>query len=137
MTNFIFDNFTLDELFEKIRYKLDIAQKRISYLEKENKELKNEHYKNNKLQEMKQKLEEMEDAYYHRGFPISKEEEENIQKWIHQHENEYHSPRKTPFGTYRGGAIGGCYTYTFTPTSIGTVGTIKCSCGKEYTFMEL
>jgi len=29
------------------------------------------------------------------------------------------------------GAIGGQYTYSFTPTNIGTVIKISCACGKE------
>ena len=132
----VFDNYSLDDLFEKIRHKLDIAQTRISYLEKENKKLKDEYYKDNELQKMKKELDKMKDDYY-RGFPISEKEAEEIKRWMSEHEAEYHQSKKTPFGSYRGGAIGGCYEYVFTPTSIGTIGTIKCNCGKEYTFIDL
>lgn len=34
------------------------------------------------------------------------------------------------------GAIGGRYTYEFTPTSIGTVCAIKCSCGAKFDATE-
>lgn len=30
------------------------------------------------------------------------------------------------------GAIGGRYTYSFTPTSIGTICMIKCACGQKF-----
>lgn len=41
------------------------------------------------------------------------------------------------FCTQYGGAIGGSYSYTFTPTSLGTVGEIKCTCGDKFCFREL
>ena len=36
----------------------------------------------------------------------------------------------------RGGAIGGSYTWKFVPTSIGTFGSVQCSCGEEFSFQE-
>lgn len=32
-------------------------------------------------------------------------------------------------GLPRSGAIGGALTYSFTPTSIGTIITVECACG--------
>lgn len=130
---FCYDSKTIDELMIQIKNKFDKAQKRIEYLEKTIQELKDEHYKDNELQEMKKELDEMKDDYY-RGFPISKKEEEKIKEWIRNHEERYH-PR--PKGAYRGGAIGGCYTYIFTPCSIGIIGEIRCTCGKNFCFREL
>lgn len=60
----------------------------------------------------------------YRGFPISKKENEAICQWQKQHK-------------CCGGAIGGSYTYEFTPTAIGTIGIIKCSDGSSFTFREL
>lgn len=67
---------------------------------------------------------------YHRGFPISEEEQKSINSWIEKHTQEKHG------GNHYAGAIGG-YTFEFTPTSIGTIGTIKCLCGDTFTFSDL
>lgn len=34
-------------------------------------------------------------------------------------------------------AIGGKFTYTFIPTSIGVIGEVTCSCGESMTFSNL
>ena len=65
------------------------------------------------------------------GFSITGEEWEAIHQWQDKHIKEVHN------GDSYSGAIGGRWTYEFTPTSIGDIGTVKCSCGAEYTFREL
>lgn len=96
-------------------------------LRKELVEAKDEAYKDKELQEMEEKYLEMRADYY-RGFPISEEEEKSIDNWIDEHE------KKCKGGH---GAVGGKYTYHFIPTSIGVIGTIKCSCGKEFDFQGI
>lgn len=58
-----------------------------------------------------------------RGFGITEEEDKRIQDWLKEH-------KKTHL---RGLGV----SYVFTPTSLGTAGKIKCSCGEEFTFREL
>lgn len=71
------------------------------------------------------------------GFPISENEHESIQAWIKNHDEEKHGADYKN-GKYRNsGAIGGAYTYEFTPTSIGTFGRVRCSCGRCFDFREL
>lgn len=65
------------------------------------------------------------------SFNISKKEWEAIKQWQEKHIKEKHN------GNDYAGAIGGRYTYEFTPTSIGDIGAIKCGCGAEFTFKEL
>ena len=48
-----------------------------------------------------------------------------------------HNLKKHGSETIYYGAIGGGMTYIFTPTSIGTVCKVKCSCGEEFCFREL
>lgn len=45
---------------------------------------------------------------------------------VHAFENEHDAKH----GLYSG-AIGGRYTYSFTPTSIGTAVAVSCSCGEK------
>ena len=74
---------------------------------------------------MKEKYEKMKKAYF-LGFPISEEEDKKIKEWI----------EKRP--KCNEGAIGGRYTYQFTPTSIGVIGTIiDGMTGEKFTFQEL
>lgn len=92
-------------------------------------ELEDEHFKDVRLKEMSENLQKMQEAYY-RGYPISKDEKHEIANWMKRHDEETH--KKASSGT-----IGGRYTYCFTPTSIGEVGIVRCSCGAEFTFREL
>lgn len=99
----------------------------IASLQQEKEELLDEHYKDNKIQEMQKKYNEMR-CDLNRGFPISEKESRAIRKWIDNHEKEHSGGH---------GCCGGKYTYIFIPTSLGTIGTIKCSCGASFDFQEL
>lgn len=111
-------------------------ENRIKYLEEENKLLKEESYKDNELQKMKEKLDRMEKDYW-RGFPISKEEEVAIEEWKKKHDEEEHNIKTLDDRLRAGGCIGGRYSYHFVPTSIGTSGVVRCSCGAEFKFQEI
>lgn len=61
-------------------------------------------------------------------FSITPEQVEAIRAWKKEHEAESHG------GSEYAGAIGGRYTYEFTPTSIGTFGRIRCGCSAKFDF---
>lgn len=68
------------------------------------------------------------------NFEITEKQLESIGSWDGNHE----CPIKSRHGTNKYcGAVGGRLSYEFIPTSIGTIGTVKCSCGKTHTFAEL
>ena len=123
----------METLCKILKTKFENQEDLINQLRQQIKTLESEKWKDNELQSMKEQYDKMREDYW-RGFPISKEEKEKINAWINKHEEEKHPRPKNSFP--RGGAIGGCYTYHFTPTSIGVFGTIKCSCGEEFTFQE-
>ena len=113
------------EAFESIKESIlwyksiaDRLREKVNYLESEN-------YKDEELQKMKAQLEKIQEDY-RRGFPITKEESDNINKWKKNHD-------ATEHGNVDGyhGAIGGGYTYEFIPTSIGSFGTCYCSICKN------
>lgn len=112
------------------------AEAEIEKLEKKNKTLKDEQYQNKELQSMKERLESMQRAIY-RGFPISEEEQEKIREWQKEHDREVHGATDIEGCLTKAGAIGGDYTYEFIPTSIGTFGLVKCTCGAKFTFQEV
>ena len=101
---------------------------RNGYLTKEIEKVKSEKYADEELSKLKSEYDKMKSDYY-RGFPISEEEDKNIKEWIKNQQE------KNP-GI--GGATGGRFTYKFTPTGLGTVGTIIDGfTGDEFTFQEL
>lgn len=92
--------------------------------------------KDEELQKLRNELEETKEGLY-RGFPIWKDEKDKIEEWIDKHLEEKHGLTTLNEKAMAGGAIGGMFTYEFIPTNIGTIGTIKCSCGDEFTFRDL
>ena len=109
------------EAFESIQnsilwYKNDAdrLREKVNYLESEN-------YKDEELQKMKAQLEKIQEDY-RRGFPVTKEESDNITKWKKNHDATEHGNADGYHGT-----IGGGYTYEFLPTSIGSFGTCFCN----------
>ena len=101
---------TLQQVYDHYR----IICNRNGYLTKEIEKVKSEKYADEELSKLKSEYDKMKSDYY-RGFPISEEEDKNIKEWIKNQQE------KNP-GI--GGATGGRFTYKFTPTGLGTVGTI-------------
>lgn len=96
----------------------------------ENEELKDLHWENDLLKEMKQKYDDMKEDYF-RGFPISKEQKNAIEKWKDQHWTNQHNAPDLKSRMSKIGVSGGNFYYNFVPTSIGTSGTICCSACME------
>ena len=126
----------MQDCINAISIRYNDALYEISRLEETNKKLRSEHYKDEELQKMKQEVKDIKEDYY-RGFPISKEEKEAIDKWKRQHEEEVHCLHTLEDRLRAGGTIGGSYHYEFIPTSIGTIGKVVCSCGEEFVFCDL
>ncbi len=59
-------------------------------------------------------------------FSLTEKENEDLQKWLKKHD------KKCRFANpMMQGAIGGKLTYMFTPTSLGVITKVRCSCGNE------
>lgn len=71
---------SVSDLCQGIIDKVDTYEKRIKYLEEENKKLKDEHYKDSEMQRMEAELKKAKEDLY-RGFPISEKEQEKIREW--------------------------------------------------------
>ena len=111
-----------DKCIESLKERNTDQNERIGRLVEENKHLKSEHYKNDELQGWVHKYNELKNDA-NRGFPITEEESDRIYEWKYKHEMQEH-PRPS-------------YSYIFTPTALGLVGVIKCSCGAEFDFRKL
>ena len=57
-------------------------------------------------------------------FALFEVELSRLNDWVDRHSKS----RNCPYVDYSG-AIGGNFTYSFTPTSIGSIVKVKCSCG--------
>jgi len=121
---------TFNECMKALSQRFDDAEASMQRFKEENNRLKSEHYKDEELQEMASRLNKMRESIRN-GFPIPKKEYEDANEWIKSHNDSKHN------GSHHG-AIGGAYSWTFVPTSIGTIGYVKCSiCKEEHTFMEI
>ena len=126
----------LDDLVRGIKAHIKSVELRNTYLEEENKKLKDEHFKDKSIAKMSQELKKATDDLYRR-FPISEKEMESINIWKKKHEIEKHGLVTEKMRMKSQGCCGGKYTFEFIPTSIGTVGRVKCSCGDSFTFQDL
>lgn len=95
-----------------------------------------EYSKDEEIVKLKEEMKTIRESSY-RGFSISAKEKENINEWIKEHEESKHGLITLDQKLKSQGCCGGKYVYEFVPTSIGTIGTIKCGCGDEFTFQEL
>ena len=128
--------YKLDDAVRAILCRNKHDEDRIKWLEEENKKLKEESWKDDELQKMKSELERMRKDYY-RGFAITEHEENKIKEWKKKHEEEVHGLKTNKQRLAAQGVSGGRYSYHFVPTSIGTSGVIRCSCGAEFEFCEI
>lgn len=125
-----------EECLEMIRKNTVLMEARVKSLEEENMVLKEEHYKDEELRKMKERLEKMQQDYF-RGFPISEKEQESIRMWCKEHEEKKHGLKTSRQRMKAAGVSGGRYTYEFIPTSLGVSGSIKCDCGESFEFQEI
>jgi len=61
------------------------------------------------------------------SFHITEDEREKFRVWREEHELSC---------TRKSAAIGGAYTYCFTPTGLGDIKVVKCVCGTEVTLTD-
>lgn len=126
----------IERYLELIKEENDRNKTLIKRLKEDNKKLKDEHYKAEELQEMQEELVKMSKEW-RRGFPITEQEEKSIEEWMKNHEAKVHGLTTDKKRLAAQGVSGGRYTYIFLPTSLGTSGTIKCSCGAEFEFQKI
>lgn len=127
----------VEECVKSILSRVESYEDTIERLKEENKKLKDEVWKDEELQDMKEQLDKMK-SDYHRGFNITEKEDAAIEEWKKRHEEEVHG-LTTPIARMKAqGASGGRYVYHFYPTAIGCAGVVKCNaCGEEFVFSHL
>ena len=123
----------VEKCVKSILSRIESYEDTIERLKEENRKLKDEVWRDEELQNMKEQLDKMK-SNYHRGFNITEEEDATIKEWKKKHEEEVHG-LTTPMAH---GAVGGGYSYIFYPTAIGCSGVIRCdACGEEFEFCEI
>ena len=119
---------TFDNAMNTIKLRYQKLQDRIEHLSQENKELKSGVFATNYVQEALANVEKIRNEY-RLGFPMTEEEVQKAEKWMKEHDESVHKDKSS-------GAIGGRYTYEFTPTSIGVFCGLRCSCGASVTLTD-
>lgn len=102
----------------------------IEGLEKENKFLREQYNKDEEVSELKTEILNMK-RQMSNAFVLNEKETKAIADWIDNHSKEFHNEK--PYCT----SIGRAFSYTFTPTSIGSIGEITCICGQTFCFRDL
>lgn len=121
MDNIFFNQYTFDELLEKLKAKYEWLKLHKERVEKENEQHRNKTYEIGYVSKLREENKRLKEDY-RRGFPISKEEKEAINKWANEH---YKTCKQ------RG------YSYHFYPTELGVAGVVQCSCGAKFEFQEI
>ena len=99
-------------------------------LRAENARLKSEHYKDEEISRLLDEIGHWKKRCSG-GFELSEDEKLIIDEWKAKHIQEKHN------GNSYAGAIGGRFQYVFTPTSLGDIGEIECSCGDGFCFRDI
>lgn len=127
----------VEKSVKSILCRIEAYEDTIKRLKEENRKLKDEVWKDEELQNMKEQLDKMK-SDYNRGFNITEEEDTAIKEWKKKHEEEVHGLTTSMARVQAQGASGGRYSYIFYPTAIGCVGVVKCNaCGEEFEFCEI
>lgn len=114
---------SINDLCFALKEKFARQERELEMLRVENDKLKTGIWREEEMARLKSKYDKMEKEY-HRGFPISEQEQEMINQFMAEHRAD-------------NGAIGDGFTYRFVPTSIGVAGSIVAMNGDELTFREL
>lgn len=126
----------LEEYLDIIREQIKKKDKQIEFLHEEVRKLKEEYSKDEEIQKMQAHVDRLQKEC-RLGFPISEKEHEAIEEWKKKHDKEVHGLTTDNERMRAGGAIGGRFQYSFVPTSIGIIGTVKCDCGAEFVFQDI
>lgn len=110
-----------DEAIDIVQMLFKTANEENDNLRSELAALKEEKWRDEELQKIQKQLEDAR-SDMSRGFPITKDELEQINKWKKSHDIKIH---KNPEGYH--GTAGGGYTYEFYPTGIGTFASCYCN----------
>lgn len=114
-----------EEAIDEITDILQRLQKRNGALEQENEQLKSEHYKDEEIARLNDRIKQLEEESLY-GYPITKERRNKIMEIQTKHEREKHDRKGI-----------GYFNYCFEDTSIGTFGWAECcDCGEKIMFLE-
>lgn len=119
-----FEEYMTDKYVKKLQSVINGLKekdKQIESLQEENNRLRDEHYKDEELKKLQEKIDKLQ-GDCNRGFPISFNEQEVIDEFREEHKKE------CPHCSFK---------YIFEPYSIVEFGYLKCNvCGEEIKFAE-
>lgn len=111
------------KLAGKLVDQFETQERIIKTLREENKKLKEGVWEKEEIAHLKNEYDRMRKEMI-LGFPITSEQADRIREWKKRYEGQ------------KFGAIGGAFTYSFTPTGIGTFASVKGPDGEVFNFQE-
>lgn len=123
----------LDAYMVTLKRRISYFKEELKQSKEENKRLKDEFAKDEEYAKLLELNKELTKILDH-SFCISEDEQEAIRAWEKEHDKKHMRPGEKYRYT---GASGGAYSYKFTPTSLGTVGRVICTCGESFVFQDL
>ena len=128
-------NLNFERCLENLQKINENQESTISRLRERIKELEQESFRDKEIKRLNEENEKLRlklrDSYY-----IPEQQNKKIEEWKEKHMKEKHwdalsnSPLKM-------GAIGGNFSYEFTPTAIGTLLSCKCCCGEHMSLNDM
>lgn len=123
-----------DEMFDNIKKRVQKYVDENKKLREENFKLKSEHYKDTEIKKLNDYIEGLKEDLY-RGFPILKEEFDEIEKWQQSHTKKMH-PRKPQKKIVKYLADSPDYNYSFSPFELGIAQKCYCETCRLKAFKE-
>ena len=111
--------YPINECLENLKNLYEYQKAQIEELAEKNAELSTEGWKDKELQDMCRQVKEAKNEL-NNGFGIEPDVKKAVEDWQNEHIRARHDLIRNH------GMIGGQFTYTFSPTSIGTFGTCTC-----------
>lgn len=121
---------SIEDIIQDLNNKLHALARANERARQANEILHDEHYKDNELANMKQRMEEAIKAK-HNGFPLTAEERQKAYDWQQKHDTTVHNNPEMYHG-----ASGGGFEWVFYPTGLGTTCDCICSACKRKAISE-
>ena len=119
------------ECLRGLSFNYDRLYEQAQFFNNELLRMRDEKWRDEELQKLNAENEQLHQQLQH-GFYVRPEEQELINNWMQNHASDVHHC------TGQGGVCGGMFSYLFTPTSVGTVGRIRCNlCREVFTFSDI
>ena len=128
---------TVRQYLKDVGDTVEILSREVDRLRNENNYLKAENYKDSELDDMKKRLENMQE-YCKCAFDVPDYKKQALDEWQLKHMTEKHGYGKEGNDKYLSLPVEMNFSYEFTPSTIGVFGTCSCGhCGEKFNISDV